>query len=76
MESSKRCLQLWNWNQYTKEEILSYMPTRSILETGTMVFIRLLWLILEKEPSELTDYECAVLAGIPNAPSVYSQDES
>lgn len=25
-----------------------------------------------KEPSALTDYECALLAGIPNAPSVYS----
>lgn len=25
-----------------------------------------------KVPSELTDYECAMLAGIPNAPSAYS----
>ncbi len=25
-----------------------------------------------KSPAELTDYECAMLAGIPNAPSVYS----
>lgn len=25
-----------------------------------------------KAPSELTDYECTVLAGIPNAPSVYA----
>ena len=29
-----------------------------------------------KEPSELSDYECAMLAGLPNAPSVYSPDES
>ena len=29
-----------------------------------------------KEPSELTEYECAMLAGLPNAPSVYSPDES
>lgn len=29
-----------------------------------------------KEPSELTDYECAMLAGLPNAPSVYSPDRS
>lgn len=29
-----------------------------------------------KEPADLTDYECAVLAGIPNAPSVYSLGNS
>lgn len=29
-----------------------------------------------KEPSELSEYECAMLAGLPNAPSVYSPDES
>ena len=28
----------------------------------------------EKKPSELTDFECTLLAGIPNAPSVYSLD--
>lgn len=26
----------------------------------------------EKEPKELTDYEATLLAGVPNAPSVYS----
>lgn len=29
-----------------------------------------------KKPSELSEYECAMLAGLPNAPSVYSLDES
>lgn len=29
-----------------------------------------------KTPSELTDYECAMLAGLPNAPSAYSPDAS
>lgn len=29
-----------------------------------------------KKPSELSDYECAMLAGLPNAPSVYSPDRS
>lgn len=27
-----------------------------------------------KAPSEMTEYECTLLAGIPNAPSVYSQN--
>lgn len=30
----------------------------------------------DKSPSELTEYECAMLAGLPNAPSVYSLDEN
>lgn len=29
-----------------------------------------------KKPSELSEYECAMLAGLPNAPSVYSLDAS
>jgi len=29
-----------------------------------------------KTPAELTEYECAMLAGIPNAPSVYSLTEN
>lgn len=29
-----------------------------------------------KQPAELSEYECAMLAGLPNAPSVYSPDES
>ena len=27
-----------------------------------------------KEVSKLSEYECAMLAGIPNAPSIYSDD--
>ena len=29
-----------------------------------------------KAPSELTDYECALLAGLPNAPSAYALDDA
>ena len=30
----------------------------------------------DKSPSELSDYECAMLAGLPNAPSIYSPNSS
>lgn len=30
----------------------------------------------DKAPSELSEYECVMLAGLPNAPSAYSPDES
>lgn len=30
----------------------------------------------DKSPESLSDYECAMLAGLPNAPSVYSPDSS
>ena len=29
-----------------------------------------------KAPAKMNDYECTLLAGIPNAPSVYSPDEN
>lgn len=45
----RRCLRHWNWNpNIAKRKFSSYMPIRSILEADTMVFIRLLWAILEK----------------------------
>lgn len=34
------------------------------------------WGYFGKAPSQLSDYECAMLAGLPNAPSAYSPDES
>ena len=31
---------------------------------------------LNESPIEMTDYECTLMAGIPNAPSVYSLTEN
>ncbi len=58
--------------EYSKEEIFElYVNTASfgeghygIYEASTGYF--------EKEPLGLTDYESAVMAGVPNAPSVYA----
>lgn len=61
-------------SNYTKEEIFE-------LYANTAYFGSVYYGIYEaamgyfgKEPLELTDYESAMLAGIPNAPSVYSPD--
>lgn len=59
---------------YTKDEILE-------MYVGSIYFGSNYYGIGEaargyfkKEPGELGEYECALLAGIPNAPSVYSPD--
>ncbi len=57
---------------YTKDEILELYVNSiyygnnyySVAEASQGYF--------DKEPSEMTEYECTLLAGIPNAPSVYA----
>lgn len=62
-------------SQYTKEEIFELYANTVYFGNGNHGIYQASMAYFGKEPSELTDYECAVLAGIPNAPSVYSQDE-
>ena len=49
---------------YSKEEIFELYVNTAYFAAG----------YFDKSPSELTDYESAMLAGVPNAPSAYSPD--
>lgn len=60
--------------KYSKEEIFElYVNTNSFGSGYDGVFAAATG-YFGKFPSELTDYESAMLAGVPNAPSVYSPD--
>ena len=53
---------------FTQEKEL----TRKVAE----VFMAASRVYFQKEPSDMTDYQCTLLAGIPNAPSVYDLNEN
>lgn len=58
--------------EYSKEEIFElYVNTASFGEGYYGIYDASMG-YFEKEPSMLTDYESAVMAGVPNAPSVYA----
>lgn len=61
--------------QYTKEEIFELYANTVYFGNGYYGIYQAAMGYFEKEPLELSDYECAVLAGMPNAPSVYSMDK-
>lgn len=61
--------------QYTKEEIFELYANTVYFGNGYYGIDQAAMGYFGKEPFELTDYECVALAGIPNAPSVYSLDE-
>lgn len=63
-------------SQYTKEEIFELYINTVYFGNGFYGIRQAAVGYFGKEPSELSDYECAVLAGLPNAPSVYSLDEN
>ena len=63
-------------SQYTKEEIFELYANTVYFGNGCYGIRQAAVGYFGKEPSELSDYECAVLAGLPNAPSVYSLDEN
>lgn len=61
---------------YTKEEIFECYVNTIYFGSGYYGIYDASWGYFGKEPSELTDYEAVLLAGLPNAPSVYSPDEN
>lgn len=58
----------------TKEEIFELYANTAYFGSGYYGIYQAAKGYFGKEPSELDDYESAMLAGIPNAPGVYSPD--
>lgn len=61
-------------SKYTKEEIFELYANTVYFGSGYYGIREAAVGYFGKEPLELSDYECAMLAGIPNAPSAYSPD--
>jgi len=59
-------------DQYEKDEILELYVNIIYFGSGYYGVYDACRGYFGKDPSEMTDYECTLLAGIPNAPSVYS----
>lgn len=60
--------------EYSKEEILELYANNSNFGSGYNNIYDAAEGYFGKRPSELTEYESAMLAGVPNAPSLYSPD--
>ena len=58
--------------EYSKEEIFELYVNMACFGSGYEGIYAAATGYFEKLPAELTDYEAAVLAGVPNAPSVYA----
>lgn len=58
--------------KYSKEEIFELYANTAYFGNGYYGIYQASIGYFGKEPLELTDYEAAMLAGLPNAPSVYS----
>lgn len=57
---------------YEKDEILELYLNTSYYGDGYYTVKEATRGYFNKEPNEMSDYECILLAGIPNAPSVYA----
>ncbi len=62
--------------EYTKEEIFELYVNMASFGSGYEGIYAASTGYFRKHPSEVTEYEAAMLAGIPNAPSDYSPDIS
>lgn len=60
--------------KYSKEEIFELYVNTIYFGSGYYGIYAAAKGYFEKAPSQLADYEAAVLAGVPNAPSAYSPD--
>ncbi len=59
---------------YSKEKILELYANVIYFGSGYYCISDAAMGYFEKSPSQLTEYEASLLAGVPNAPSVYSPD--
>ena len=57
---------------YEKEDVLEFYVNGIYYGSGYYSIYDASMGYFEKEPKDMTDYECTLLVGIPNAPSVYS----
>ena len=60
--------------KYSKEDIFAYYANTIYFGSGYYGIYDAAMGYYGKEPWQLSDYECIMLAGIPNAPSAYSPD--
>ncbi len=61
-------------NQYEKKDILEFYVNAIYYGSGYYCIYDASVGYFDKEPKDMTEDECTLLAGIPNAPSVYSLD--
>ena len=61
-------------NEYEKKDVLEFYVNGIYYGSGYYSIYDASMGYFGKEPKDLTDYECTLLVGIPNAPSVYSLD--
>ena len=59
-------------DEYEKEDVLEFYVNGIYYGSGYYSIYDASVGYFDKEPKEMTDYECTLLVGIPNAPSVYS----
>ena len=60
--------------EYEKEDVLEFYVNGIYYGSGYYNIYDASIGYFDKEPKDMTDYECTLLVGIPNAPSVYSLD--
>lgn len=58
--------------EYSKQDILEFYVNGIYYGSGYYCIYDASKGYFKKEPKDMTDYECTLLVGIPNAPSVYS----